>query len=228
MKRILPISILLNFFTITVFPQTILKPNFALKSHETLEILKVEISPEKTTVYLTIENRIEGGSFCADKNIFLIYPDGSRLKLDRKIGIPRCPESHKFKNVGEKLEFSLIFPPLRAATEWIDIAEECSSNCFWLYGITLNNDLNRRLDEAFTTAAKGKPEDNILLFRNILEGFGKQDPGIEGSLYINIINSAVEAGNKDEAATWYKKLLSSNTPRLSQYIKYLNDRGIKY
>jgi len=97
MKKMVSISILLNLFTIYLFPQTVLRPNFALKSHETLEITKVEMSPEKTTIYFSIENRIEGGSFCADKNIFLIYPDGSRMKLTKANGIPVCPENYYFK-----------------------------------------------------------------------------------------------------------------------------------
>jgi hypothetical protein len=228
MKNPISIFILLNFFTITVFPQTIPNPNFALKSHETLEIAKVGMTPEKTTISLRIENRIEGGNFCADKNISIIYPDGNRIRLLKADGIPACPDNYKFKSVGEKLDFTLVFPPLKPGTEWIDIIEECTANCFWFYGITLNNDLNRRLDEAFAAAAKGKPQDNILLFRNILESIDNQDIGIEGSLYINIINAAIEAGDQIEPSVWYKRLLSSKCPRLSQYVKFLNDRGIKY
>jgi hypothetical protein len=228
MKNLTSIALLLNFFTITVSSQTFLNPNFALKSHETLEIVKVGITPESTTISLRIENRIEGGSFCADKNIYIIFPDGNRIRLVKSNSIPVCPENYLFKSIGEKLDFSLDFPPLKPGTEWIDIVEECSANCFWFYGITLNNDLNKQLDDAFATASKGKPEDNILLFRNILESFDNKDLGIEGSLYINIINAAIEAGDKIEAAVWYKRFLSSNAPRLNQYIKYLNDKGIKY
>jgi hypothetical protein len=228
MKSLIPISISLNLITIALYPQTIPKPNFALKSHETLEIIKVEMSLEKTTVYFSIENRIAGGSFCADKNIFLIYPNGSRIKLTKANGIPVCPENYNFKNIGEKLDFNLVFPTLKPATGWIDIVEECSANCLWFYGITLNSDLNRRLDEAFASAARGKPEDNIIIFRNLLDSLNTEDQGIEGSLYVNIINAAIEAGNKTEAVAWYRKLLSSHAPRSDQYVKYLNDRGIRF
>ncbi len=44
----------------------------------------------------------------------------------------------------------------------------------------------------------------------------------------NIINAAIEAGDKTEASVWYKRLLSSGAPRVNYYVKYLNDRGIKY
>jgi len=228
MKNLVSIAVLLNICIITVSSQTFPNPNFALKSHETLEIQKVEVTPESTTVFLSIENHIDSGSFCADKNIYIIDPRGSRIRLMRAAGIPACPDSYKFKSAGEKLEFSLIFPPLKPGTEWIDIVEECTENCFWFYGITLNNDLNKRLDEVFAAASTGKPEDNILLFRNILEGIDNLDPGIEGSLYINIINAAIEAGDKVEASVWYKRLLSSHAPRLNQYVKFLNEKGIKY
>jgi hypothetical protein len=208
-----------------IFSQIINQPDIGLKSPE---IRKIEITPEKTIIYLTIENRIEGGYFCADKNIFVLYPDGSRIKLVNAVGIPECPETYKFKSTGEVLVFTLTFPPLKPLTQWIDIIEECAGNCFYLYGVTLNNELNKRLDEAFILAAKGEPGKTILLFRNILESVDSENPGIEGSLYINIISAAIEAGDKVEAAVWYKRLLSSNAPRLSQYVKFLNDRGIKY
>ena len=230
MKMKTTVSVL--FFSIAssviVFSQTFTQPNIGLKSHETLELKKLQITPEKTVVTLLIENRIEGGNFCADKNIFIIYQDGSKIKLVNATGIPQCPDTYKFRSIGEKLEFTLTFPPLKPATEWIDIVEECASNCFHFYGVTLNNDLNKRLDEAFIIAAGGDPQKNMLLFRNILESVDKQNLGIEGLLYINIISAAVDASDKVEAAVWYKRLLSSHSPHLSEYVKYLNDRGIKF
>jgi hypothetical protein len=227
-KIVVSVIIFYAIITINVFSQTYIQPNTGLKSHETLELKKIEITPEKTVVSLQIENKIEGGNFCADKKVFIIYPDGSKSKLVNAVGIPQCPDTYKFKNIGEKLEFTLTFPPLKPATDWIDIVEECASNCFHFYGVTLNNDLNKRLDEAFIIAATSDPQKNMLLFRNILETVDKQNHGIIGLLYINIISAAVEAGDKVEAAVWYKRLLSSHSPRLSDYVKYLNNRGIKF
>ena len=216
-------------FTTIGHSQTFICPNCALKSHETLEITKVEIGPGATTVFLSVENkRSEGGSFCADKKIFIIYPGGSRLKLTKANNIPVCPETYNFKSVGEKLQFTLEFPSLKPGTKWFDLIEDCNSNCFWFYGITLDNELNKKLDEAFDLASKGLPADNINLFKNILDGIDNQDLGIEGLLYINIINAAIENADKVGAALWYKRMASSHAPRLNQYLKYLNDRGIKY
>ena len=209
--------------------QSIEKPNYALKSHETLEISKVEIGSEATTVFLYVKNkRSEGGNFCADKNIYIVYPDGSRLKLTKANNIPKCPDTYNFKSVGEKLQFTLEFPPLKPGTKWFDLIEDCNSNCFWFYGVTLDNELNKKLDEAFNLASKGQPADNINLFKSILDDIDNQDLGIEGLLYINIINAAIGNDDKVGAAVWYKRMAASKAPRLNQYLKYLNDRGIKY
>jgi hypothetical protein len=221
----------LSFFTAAfpiLFSQTFNQPNAGLKSHETLEINRIETSAEKTIILLTVENRIVDGSFCADKNIYIIYPDGSKNKLVRSSGIPQCPEFYKFKIIGEKLQFTLEFPPLKTGTKWIDIVEECNSNCFWFYGVTLDSELNKKLDDAFVLAGKGDPGKTILLFRKMLESVDDQDMGIEGSLYVNIIVAAVEAGDKVEAAVWYKRLISSHAPRLSEFLKVLDSRGIKF
>lgn len=209
--------------------QSIDKPNYALKSHETLEITKVDLTSKSTLISFSVENkRNEGGSFCADKKIYLIYPDGGRLNLTTAHNIPVCPDTYIFKNVGEKLFFSLEFPPLRAGTKWIDIIEDCTSNCFWFYGVTLDEELNKRLDTAFSLASKGKPAENIILFKDILDDIDRENPGIKGLLYINIINAAVEDADVVNATVWYKRLASSHAPRVDKYIKYLNDRGIKY
>jgi hypothetical protein len=130
--------------------------------------------------------------------------------------------------MGEKLNFTLEFPPLKAGTDWIDVIEECESNCFWFYGVTLNHELNRKLDEAFLAASVNKPADNVTLFKNILDPIDSQNLGIEGLLYINIINASLENADKVGASVWYKRLAASDAPRLNQYLKYLNDLGIKY
>jgi hypothetical protein len=215
--------------TVKIYSQTYNDPNVSLRSHETLEISKIEINGKATLIYLSVENqRDEGGSFCADKNIYIINPDGSRSKLIKAHNIPVCPDTFKFKSTGEKLEFTLEFSPLRTGTKWIDLIEDCTSNCFWFYGVTLDNELNTRLNQAFSLASKGQAAGNIMLFKNILDDIDSQDLGIEGLLYINIINAAVEDADKVNTIVWYKRLLSSHAPRLDKYIKYLNDKGIKY
>jgi hypothetical protein len=229
--KIWTITFVLFFFVVglaKIYSQTYNRPNVALKSHETLEILKVEIGAQGTVIFLNVENRRdEGGSFCADKNIYLVYPDGGRLNITRAKNIPVCPDTYKFKSVGEKLQFSIEFPPLKQGTKWVDLIEDCTSNCFWFYGVTLDNELNARLDEAFTLASKGEAAGNIILFKNILDSIDSQNLGIEGLLYINIINALAEEAENANINIWYKRMVASHAPRLEKYIKYLNDKGIK-
>jgi len=227
-KRNLIIAWLIIQCSFYSYSQIIELPNSALKSPETLVIQKIETTEEKTVIFFSVENRREGGNFCADRNIWLIDPGGQKYRLKKASGIPVCPDSYNFKNIGEVLNFTLEFPPVKPGTKWVDLIEECEGNCFWFYGVTLDKELNSKLDEAFFLASKGKPSENIVLFKNILDGIDNQNLGIEGLLYINIINAALEDADKVSATVWYKRLASSHAPRASQYIKYLNDNGIKY
>jgi hypothetical protein len=227
-KRISLIGVFLLSLSGFLNSQTIINPNFSLKSHETLDIIKVEVRPEATIFYMTIENRKEGGNFCADKNIYLVYPDGKKSRLQLASGIPVCPDTYKFKARGEKLDFVLTFPALKPGTKCIDLIEECADNCFSFYGIVLDNTLNKRIDDAFILAENDEVTKAMISFVTIAEEIDSNNLGIEGLLYINIIKLARETGDDTKAKEWYNKFLSSDAPRLSQYIKFLNDQGIRY
>ncbi len=210
------------------FAQTIEFPNYALKSHETLDITKIEMTDKASVFHLRIENRIHGGSFCADRNIYIVYPDGSRSMLKSSEGIPVCPDSYMFRLPGEKLEFTLTFPPLTKETQWLDLIEDCSDNCFLFLGIVLDPALNKKVDAAFTLAEEGEAEKALAGFIGLTEEIDNQNHGIEGSLYINIIRLARETGNDKKAGEWYIKFTESGSPHLDTFIRYLNDFGIRY
>jgi hypothetical protein len=210
------------------FAQTVIQPNFGIKNHETLVINKVEINSDETKFFLTVENRIDGGTFCADKNIFIIYPDGTRSKLVSSSGIPVCPDTHLFIKAGEKISFTLVFPPLKPGTEWIDLVEDCNDNCFLFYGITLNDELNGKIDEAFVLHESGEPVKAMMSLIKIAADTDSRNLGSEGLLYMSIIQLAKETGNTGKAAEWYNRLKTSGAPRFQQYLKQLNDLGIRY
>ena len=224
------ISVLSFFITcpIPINSQTCNSPNIGLKSHETLEISKVVTTAQKTIIFLTVENRITGGYFCADKNIFIIYPDGTRSKLISSKGIPVCPDTYKFKTIGEKLDFELTFSPLKKETQWIDLKEDCTEDCFSFYGVCLNNDLNKKIDDASVLAENKEPSKALMSFINIAGSIDSKNSGIEGLIYMNIIKLAKETGSIAKAAEWYNRMKSSGIPRLELYIKYLNSQGIVY
>jgi hypothetical protein len=190
--------------------------------------MKVVISDQKTEVYLKVENRIAGGNFCADKNIFIIFPDGTRSLLVSSSGIPVCPETYKFNSIGEKLDFVLTFFPLKKGTEWIDLIEDCSENCFSFYGIIVDNSLNKKIDDAFVLAENEEPSKALVSFIKIAEETGNKNPGATGLLYMNIVKLSRITGNNVKAAEWYKKLESSGAPGIQLYIKHLSSQGIKY
>lgn len=177
---------------------------------------------------MTIENRISGGNFCADRNIFLTDNEGNSLKLIKADGIPLCPERFNFKSIGERLNFKLTFPPLKKGTSIINIREDCTENCFSFYGIILDHDINKKLDEIFSVVDKGEPINAVNRLIEIAEDKKYSGNGVESFLYINIIELATETGNTAKAAVWYKKLLSLKYSEKDKYIKYLNDRGIIY
>lgn len=226
-KKLYLILTIFLIISCSVFSQTTVKPNFGLKSHETLEISKVEVTTEKTVVYLSIENKIEKGSFCADRNIYIIDPAGYKLKLVKASGIPACPEVYQFKNMGEKLNFTLTFPPLKSGTVCADLIEECSENCFSFYCIILDKSLNNILDEAFSLAESGQSLKSLEKFTAISDA-NKNNKETEALISFNIIKLATETGNSLKAAEWYKKMSSSALPADRRYIEQLNLLGIRY
>jgi hypothetical protein len=228
MYKILIVSGLLISASIISYSQSVIQPNYGLKSHETLEINKIELTQKATVFYLSVENRIENGNFCADKNIFIIYPDGTRIKMISSNGIPVCPATYKFNSIGEKLNFTLTFPTLKPGTDWIDLVEECSENCFSFYGITLDNVLNNRLNEAFALSESGESAKALISLIDLITEFGQKNYGIEGLIYMNIIKLARANGDTSNATEWYRKLKTSGAPRLQLYISHLNSQGINY
>jgi hypothetical protein len=191
-------------------------------------VRKIETDNRKTVFFMSVENRITGGQFCADKNIYIVYPDGQKSKMNSSSGIPVCPDVYKFKAPGEKLDFTLTFPALKEGTKWIDLVEDCSDNCFSIYGITLDSTLNRKIDDAYLRLSKEKPGDAVKYFKAILNETDRQNLGSEGILYLNIISLSRESGDDAAAREWYGKLMTSGCPRLSQYVNYLHAQGIKY
>lgn len=203
-------------------------PATGLKSHETLEIVKVENSSDKTTIYVSIENRIKGGVFCADRNIYMGFPDGTRSKMVKSSGIPQCPDSYKFKKIGEKLEFSLVFPPVKPGTGWFDLIEDCSDNCFSVYGILLNSNISSAINEAVLYVNRGELDSAIKIYSDLIKKAGPTEAGIAASLYVDLIELLVSKGYTSQATDYYRKLVASTFPRKELYLNNLNSRGIRF
>jgi len=227
-KRLILLSVFLVCAIAYSFSQSFLSPNVALKSHETLDIIKVMLTKEKTEIFLKVENRITGGNFCADRNIFIVFPDGTKSLLVASNGIPVCPDTYKFSAPGEHLDFVLTFPPLEKVTGSVNLIEDCQDNCFSFYGIILDSNLNKEINDAFVLAENEEPARALVSFIKIAEETGDKNQGAAGILYMNIIKLSKLTGNYVKAVEWYKKLESSGLPEAPLYIKHLNAQGIKY
>lgn len=210
------------------FSQVFGNPAIGIKSLETMEIRSVDTGGDRTVINISVENRITGGYFCADRNIFIVYPDGSRIRLTEAKGIPHCPESYKFRQIGEKLEFMLIFPVLKTSTTWFDLIEDCNENCFSVHGILLDNEMTQKINEAVDHASKGEVNTAIELYKELINKSGKDKTGITVSLYSDLITLLTSQGYTSTASEWYKKLVNSNLPAKQLYIDNLNSRGIRY
>ncbi|MCK7535423.1 MAG: hypothetical protein MZV63_32800 [Marinilabiliales bacterium] len=97
------------------FAQSIINPNYGLKSPVTAEIVRVDYNDNSTVVWLTIMSDINNAYFCIDRNTFLIKPDGMKVRLKELKGLPYCPATYRFKKPGEKASFSLTFSANRDA-----------------------------------------------------------------------------------------------------------------
>jgi hypothetical protein len=228
MKKIVLLSLLiLTYLGGIINSQTVTAPNSALKSHETLDITKIVLTAERTEIYLTVENRITGGTFCADKNIIIAYPDGSRLQMISSNGIPVCPDAYKFRNIGERLDFVLAFPPLKQGTVSFDLLEDCQDNCFSFYSVVIDPALNEKINGAFVLAEKHEPAQALAGFSRIESDYGGRDAGVEGLLLLNMIKLAAASGNKTKAQELYHRLELAVVPWKALYLKHLNSQGIK-
>ena len=226
LRRYLSLLLFLTTF-FSGYSQITVNPNFGLKSHETLDITKVELTKDKTVVSFTIENRIENGTFCADKKIFITDPAGNRYKVINATGIPVCPDNFIFKKPGEKLSFTLTFPPMTGEYAYIDIKEDCSENCFSFYGVVLDEYINSRLDEGFSLAERGESLKALDKFLKMVDMTGKYN-GIKALVYYNIVKLATDTGHTVQAGEYYKKLTAMGSRGGKIYIDQLNLQGIRY
>jgi len=223
MSKKLILTFVIFTTVIRLFPQTITHPNYGLKSHETLDIESVVPATHSTTLNMVIENRSLDGTFCADKNIFILLPGGKRLKINKAEGIPRCPDTYVFKNFGEKLFFSLIFPALPEGTEWFDLVEECNEACFSFYGIILDDKLNQKIDHAYALSGSGEYEEAGREFESLLLDLYGRKCSYEGAVYWNLVHLARKVGDESKAGEWSEKLNNSDITLKKKYAEVLKN-----
>ncbi len=197
MKTITILLMLTLLITIDIEAQKISDPNYALKTPQTLEVINIELIEDLTVINISIENQIEGGYFCIDKNTYLVTGTGKRVKMSELIGLPLCPESYKFNMVGEKKYVTLKFPGISREPGWIDLVEDCGDNCLAVYGLILDPSLNARINTCFRELDNGRQNEAIALFESLRKDLRDSNNPILGSIYLNLITLYEEKGNSE-------------------------------
>jgi hypothetical protein len=220
-------SIILLIFCFTARSQSILSPNYGLKSPLTAELARVDFNDKSTVVWLTITSDINNAWFCIDRNTFLIEPDGNRIRLTDLNGLPYCPATYRFKRPGEKVSVSLTFPAT-GVLPWFSVVEDCVGDCLSFRGIVTDAELNKRLNEAYDLEEKGQDMAAYRIFEEIVNEIDTLNLGVEGSLFTNLIILDHRMGKPESARKWYDRMMTSDTPDLGLYLQTLKSQGISY
>ena len=221
--------IILTFaaFCCSTSAQSVLSPNYGLKSPLTAEIVSVDFNDDATIVWMTIMSDINNAFFCIDKNTFLVRPDGMKLKMTGLKGLPYCPATYKFKRPGEKAAFSLTFPAT-GMLPWFSIIEDCLGGCLSFRGIVTDKELNTQLNEAYSLSVDGNSMAAYRIYEDIINRTDSLNLGIEGSVYSALILLDRNMGRPESARKWYTRMIISDTPDLKLYLENLKRQGAEY
>jgi hypothetical protein len=226
MKHIL-LTLVLTALCLMALPQSVVNPNYGIKSPLTAEITRVDFNEDATVVWLTIMSDINNAWFCIDRNTFLVRPDGMKLKLTGLKGLPFCPATYKFKRPGEKATFSLTFPAT-GMLPWFSVVEECVGGCLSVRGIVTDAALNEKLDLAYSLSDKGEDVAAYNRLKEIITETDSLNLGIEGSVYTSLILIDHRLGREEAARAWYNRMMTSDTPDLGLYLETLRREGVNY
>lgn len=187
--------------------QEIVKPNFSMASHPML-VDKISFTSNQIIISLSIENQVSGGNFCVDQNTLIEDAmTKARWVMTNSINIPQCPEIYNFKKIGEKLNFQLHFPKPDPNIDFLNIIEDCETNCFSMFGIILNTEMNQKIDDSFEAFDSGKYE----VSKTILTGLINDFPDYPfGFLHLNLIQVLLIQENIEEAQTYFQLVKNSN------------------
>jgi len=206
LTRIITHLALLVFYPIIAQSQGIEKTNFAVCSHP-VTVDKVVRDSASLTLFITLENHLSNGYFCASGNIVLqdlIF--GTKAQLIRAEGVPVCPEMYHFKWSGEKLHFSLVFQAVDTSIHFVDLIELCDENCLVINGLFLDQSTNNLLNQGFDAYT----HNNLSLALHSFKEAIKLNPDYPyGFLYGNVIKILLDQNNKKEAENWAWKLRTS-------------------
>jgi tetratricopeptide (TPR) repeat protein len=231
MKKIILLITILCSFSIAKAQLIINEPAVAEQTHQDLTILKVSLYRDSSVIDLSVENKMEqGGWFCADQKIYIEdTKDHKRYNIINARGIPRCPSVHGFKRVGEKLNFTLIFPGLPSGIKLLNLVEDCDKSCFRFSGIILDDKLNNDIklySRGVELYAANNNKDAIDCFTKVVETIPEFPTHVYGYSFFNLIRIYFNSGDKLTARFWYDQLEKSTLPDKQYFITALKKEGI--
>ena len=204
MKQIL--ASLLLIIVVSASGQTVIKPNYGIKSHEVLTIDSIASKTGITTVYISAKVPQANAPFCVNKNTFIRRtPAGDKYQMILSKNVANCPGSKVYKNAGEKFTFELIFPRIDSSLKFIDLVEDCSDACFFFKGIILDKSFNAEIEDAYASYAKS----STLALEKFKQLISSHPDYPFGFAYINIIKILAEKNELTQAHQWYVKLQTS-------------------
>lgn len=191
--------------------KTITRPNFSFSSHETIELESIELDENQTTVHLSILNRKLGGTFCIDNNTLIRNSLGTEeYRLVESVGVPDCPDVHKFSIVGKKLSFILIFPPISREIKYVEIIENCPEACLSIRYILLDEEINGIINQGLNLYENRKMEESLQVFEDLLNSRNDNKSPVFGTIYLYLINLNYELGRSKEIRRLYDELQRSS------------------
>lgn len=212
---------------INALSQSIVSPNYGLRTPQTAEVVRVDFNEKSTVVWLSVTSDINNAYFCIDRSTWLIEPDGTRLRVLELTGLPWCPATYRFKRPGETAPFSLVFQAT-GILPWFSIVEECSGGCLAIYGIVTDQALNEKINEAYALSDTGETMAAYRIFEDLINRTDTLNLGIEGALFSNLIMLDRKMGRNETARSWYDRMMTSDAPLLKHYLENLRQQGIDY
>ncbi|MFC2115540.1 hypothetical protein ACFLTU_03650 [Bacteroidota bacterium] len=227
MRSLSIICVAIILFSFQGIAQIFEQPIYSLTSHPTLDIISVERWEDQMVLNLSLKNERYSGSFCIDPNTVLKNSLGDdEYKLLSMDGIPSCPDTYRFKSVGERIAFSLIFQAVPDEVTYIDLLENCDENCVSLKYILLDEDLNSRLVQGIRLYELGKPQASLQVFEDIMSTEYDGLSPVFGTVYLYLISIHYELGSSKDARRVYQDLQESNIFGKEEFIETAKETGI--
>lgn len=227
MRTVLYILLFVVGFQIRMMAQVYDNPSFSLTSHPTLEIMSIEKWEDQTVMNIRVKNQRISGSFCFDKETFLLNSLGTEeWKLTSMDGIPACPDQHRYKSIGEVLDFSLVFPAIPDEVKYIDLHEGCEDACVSVKYMLLDEEMNKWINEGFNLYEIGRLSASLQVFEDIMEAEYDNYSPVFGTLYLYLMSIHYELGQSKEVRRIFDEMKESSIIGKDEFIETARDTGL--